>query len=578
MKTNSQDLQKKYTGKNKSSNVFMALSVALGIIPLFVVMGIVRLYSVQQLTITSLVKYGALVALCQVLKAVFYALSIHKAHDSAYSSLVEIRLDIIDHLKKMPIPFFHQRKTGDLTNIINHDVEQVEVFLAHAYPEIIVSTLIPITIFISLLFIDWRLALALVSTIPIMMGMMALFNKFWGRQFGEYNRQTKRMSEDLLEYIATIPVIKAFSKSETKTKRVIGTMDNYTKWVTKMNFHVSIPMGVIGLFVEGGIIVLAIVGSLLAANNLITTQQFILSIILGSVFIGAFAKLPTFQHKKVIYGKTMDSINTVLGIKTVKRISRGKAANSNQIEFKDVTFGYNQGENVLKDINLIFEKNSVNAIIGTSGSGKSSIANLIIGFYQPNQGMITIGDKNIDDMGEKELGQLVSIVQQDVFLFNLSIEENIKIGKKNASGEEVIEAAKKAQLHDMIMTLKDGYETIVGEGGAKLSGGEKQRISIARMILKNAPILILDEATSAIDPYNESLIQKALDNLSENKTIIMIAHHLNTIENVTQIIVMEKGRVIAKGSHQELVDSCSLYNKMLEEQKRVDNWEIKEVV
>ncbi len=578
MKPNRMNLQKKYKGRNKSSNVLMALSVVLGVISTFIVMGIVRLYSLQQLTTASIVTYGLLIIICQILKAVLYAFSIHKAHDAAYSSLVEIRLDIINHLKKMAISFFHKRKTGDLANIINHDVEQVEVFLAHAYPEIIVATLIPTTIFIGLLFVDWRLALALVSTIPVMMGLMRLFHKFWGEQFEKYNQHTKRMSEDLLEYIATIPVVKAFSKNETRTKSVLDTMHRYTKWVKKMNMHVSIPMGVIGLFVEGGIVVLAIVGSLLCANHLITTEQFILSIILGGIFVGSFAKLATFQHKKIIFGKTVKSINTILGVKAVKKNSIGKAADSNQIEFEDVTFGYNKGEHVLQDINLTFRANSINAIVGVSGSGKSSIANLIMGFYETDKGDIKIGGKHIKNMDEEEIRQLVSIVQQDVFLFNLSIEENIKIGKKHASRQEVIEAAQKAQLHDMIMTLKDGYDTIVGEGGAKLSGGEKQRISIARMILKNAPIIILDEATSAIDPYNEFLIQRAIDHLSKDKTLIMIAHHLNTIVNANQIIVMQEGRVVGKGTHEELTNSCGLYNQMLKEQRRVDGWEIKGVV
>ncbi len=578
MKDSSINLKKKYKGKTKSSSVLMALSVVLGVISIFMVIALIRLYSLGQMTVGSILKYGLVVIFCQIFKAALYTLSIHNAHDIAYSSLVEIRLNIINHLKKMPISFFHKRKTGDLTNIINHDVEQVEVYLAHAYPDIIVATLIPITIFISLLFVDWRLALALVSTIPIMLILMVIFNKFWGKEFEIYNKMTKRMSEDLLEYIATIPVIKAFSKDENRTERVLDTMNRYIKWVKKMTIGISIPLGVVGLFVEGGIIVLAIVGSLLLSKNQITTEQFTLSIILGGVFVSSFARLSTFQHKNVMFKKTINSINTILGEKAIKREATDKSADSVEIEFKDVTFSYDRKEDVLNDINLTFKKDSLNAIVGSSGSGKSTIASLIMGFYKPHDGVVKIGGKNIEHMDEEELGQLVSIVQQDVFLFNLSIEENIKIGKKNASREEVIEAAKKAQIHDMIMTLKDGYDTIVGEGGAKLSGGEKQRISIARMILKNTPIIILDEATSAIDPYNEYLIQRAIDNLAGNKTIIMIAHHLNTIVNVGQIVVMEKGRVVAKGVHEELIDSCNLYNRMIEEQKRVDHWEIKEVV
>ncbi len=577
MKTRKSDVEKIYKG-NKAASVLMAASIGIKIVSLFIVMGVIRLYTMNQLTKERVILFGIAIVLCQLLKAGFYTFSLRIAHDAAYSSLVEIRLNIINHLKKLPISFFLKRKTGDLSNIINHDVEQVEVYLAHAYPEILETTLIPLLIFIGLLFVDWRLALAMISTIPIMIILTRLFKKFWGEQFGEYNKTIKRMSEDLVEYVRAISVIKAFSKDESKTKKVLGVMYDYTKWVRKMTLGVSIPMGVIALSVQGALIVLVVVASLLLSNNDITSNQFIISIILAGVFIGSFTKLSSLQHSRIVFGKTINNINTILGVDPQLRNTTNEAVSTTDIEFENVTFGYNQEEKVLKDVNLSFKKNSVNALVGSSGSGKSTTANLIMGFYSPQKGIVKIGGKNVENMDEKELGQLVSIVQQEVFLFNISIEDNIKIGNKDASRQEVMEAAKKAQLHDMIMELNDGYDTLVGEGGAKLSGGEKQRISIARMILKNAPIIILDESTSAIDPYNEYLIQKAIDNLSEDKTIIMIAHHLNTIVNADQIVVMNDGKIVGKGKHDQLVDNCYLYKEMLENQNKVDNWEIKEAI
>lgn len=572
------NLQKEYKERSKNSNLIMAFSVAIGIAPIFLVMLIVRQYKMQQLTTSSLLMYVALITICQITKAVLYGVSIKKAHDSAYSSLVEIRLDIIKHLKKMSLSFFQKRKTGDLTNIINHDVEQIEVFLAHAFPDIIVASLVPVMVVIGLLFVDWRLALALACTVPIMSLLNKAFRKLWGKLFKQYFVLTGKLSADLLEYIATMPVVKAFSKDEKRTAKILAAMNRYNKWVKKMNVNVALPMAIIGLFVEGGIIVMAVVGSFLLSQNAINSEQFIIAVLLGGLFISSFAQLPTFQHKRIVFGRATDSINTILGVKEEARTATDQAVESTKIEFNNVTFSYNQDQQVLSDINLTFAPNSTNALVGESGAGKSTIANLIMGFYRPDTGQVKIGDKDINSMSESEINRSVSIVQQDVFLFNTSIEENIRIGKKDATKEEIIEAAKQAQIHDMIMTLKDGYQTLAGESGAKLSGGEKQRISIARMILKNAPIIILDEATSAIDPYNEYLIQRAIDNLSKNKTLILIAHHLNTIVNADQIIVMENGRIVDKGAHVKLISNCSLYNKMLTEQKRVDEWEIKEVV
>ena len=246
------------------------------------------------------------------------------------------------------------------------------------------------------------------------------------------------------------------------------------------------------------------------------------------------------------------------------------------IEFKDVNFAYGKDGFELKNINLTFKKNSLNAFVGASGCGKSTVSNLLMGFWDADAGQILINGKDIKEYSQENISMLIGSVQQEVILFDLSIFENIAIGKRNATKEEVIEAAKKARCHDFISALPNGYETRVGEMGVKLSGGEKQRISIARMILKNAPILILDEAMAAVDSENERLIGEAIDDLSKDKTIITIAHHLNTIRDSDQIIVMDKGVVLDAGSHEELMKRCEFYKDMVEAQNKVDRWNLKD--
>lgn len=578
MKNNNAMLEKKLKRNSLPSRFLMAISVTAGIAPIFIVIRIISLLTNGEMTKEKILIYGAGVGICQIIKALFYVLSTWKAHESAYASLAKIRVEMIEHLKQLSFSFFQKRKIGDLANIINHDVDQVELFFAHGLPEITIATLIPSIIAIGLLIIDWRLALALISTVPLVFLYQVLLNKLVAGKFEHYVKSTKKMSEDLLEYIATIPVIKAFSREEKRTKRVLDSMNDYVRWVKDVTVGIAFPMTFAIMLMEAGFLVLAIVGSWLLSNHEISVNTFILAIILGGIFSSTFAKFTTFHHIQVIFQNAVGSINSVMNVEPVNENSLCIPHKTGNIVFKDVSFGYEQEKKVLDRVNLAFKKNSVNAIVGASGSGKTTIANLLMGFWEPDSGSITINGININNMSEKALSRLVSIVQQETFMFNMSIEENIRVGKKDATKKEIIQAAKNAQIHEIIMQLPRGYNTIVGESGAKLSGGEKQRISIARMILKNAPIIILDEATSAIDASNEYLIQKAINHLSKDKTIITIAHHLNTIVKADQIVVMEDGKAVAKGSHETLLQDSKLYKKMIEEQANVDNWEIKEVI
>ena len=571
------ELRKKVIGKNGLSNSLLALKIVFDLIPQILLVYLISSLITNNINEDNLkyVFFGIFISF--VLKGVFYYFATKVAHEKAYEKLTELRLDIIDHLKKLSLGFFKEHNTGELTNIVQHDVEQVEVYLAHGLPEIMSVTLLPTIIFVAMIFVDWRLALGMIAGAPLMYLVKVLSQKTMDKNFAIYFNHEKKMREELMEYVKNISVIKAFAKEEEISERTLKTAREYVYWVKKSMGMVTIPMGLIDIFMEIGVVIVMILGSIFLYHGNITTPNFILSIILSSAFTASISKTATLQHFSIVFKEALKSIGKVLTVPLPNKNTE-QGLEFGNIEFKDVNFAYGKDGFQLKNINLTFKKNSLNAFVGASGCGKSTVSNLLMGFWDADEGQILINGKDIKEYSGENISMLIGSVQQEVILFDLSIFENIAIGKLNATKEEVIEAAKKARCHDFISALPNGYETRVGEMGVKLSGGEKQRISIARMILKNAPILILDEAMAAVDSENERLIGEAIDDLSKDKTIITIAHHLNTIRDSDQIIVMDKGVVLDAGSHEELMKRCDFYKDMVEAQNKVDRWNLKEVV
>ena len=569
------ELRKKVIGKNGLSNLLLALKIVFDLIP-----QILLVYLISSLIANNISEYNLKyiflgIFISFALKGVFCYFATKVAHEKAYEKLTELRLDIIGHLKKLSLGFFKEHNTGELTNIVQHDVEQVEVYLAHGLPEIISVTLLPTIIFISMIFVDWRLALGMIAGVPLMYLVKVLSQKTMDKNFAIYFNHENKMREELMEYVKNISVIKAFAKEEEISERTLKTAREYIYWVKKSMGAITIPMGLIDIFMEIGVVIVMILGSIFLYQGNITTPNFILAIILSSAFTASISKTATLQHFSIVFREALKAIGKVLTVPLPnKKIEQGLEFGN--IEFKDVNFAYGKDSFELKDINLIFKKNSLNAFVGASGCGKSTVSNLLMGFWDADSGRIEINGKDIKDYSQENISNLIGSVGQEVILFDLSIFDNIAIGKLNATKEEVIEAAKKARCHDFISALPNGYETRVGEMGVKLSGGEKQRISIARMILKNAPILILDEAMAAVDSENERLIGEAIDDLSKDKTIITIAHHLNTIRDSDQIIVMDKGVVLDAGTHEELMKRCDFYKDMVEAQNKVDRWNLKD--
>ena len=569
------ELRKKAVGNNVSSNILLSLKILFDLIPQVLLVYLISSLIAQDIAVEK-VKYIFLAMFASfVLKGVFYYYATKVAHKKAYKKLTELRLDIIGHLKKLSLGFFKEHNTGELTNIVQHDVEQVEVYLAHGLPEIMAVTLLPAIIFIAMIFVDWRLALGMIAGVPLMYVVKLLSQKTMNKNFALYFNHESKMREELMEYVKNISVIKAFAKEEVMSERTLKTAREYIYWVKKSMGAITIPMGLIDIFMEIGVVIVMILGSIFLYHGNITTPHFILAIILSSAFTASISKTATLQHFSIVFKEALKEIGKILTVPIPnKKMVQGLECGD--IEFSNVNFAYGKDSFELKNINLTFKKNSLNAFVGASGCGKSTVANLLMGFWDADSGLITIGGKDIKHYSQENIAELIGSVQQEVILFDVSISENIAIGKTGATTEEIIEAAKKARCHDFISALPNGYNTKVGEMGVKLSGGEKQRISIARMILKNAPILILDEAMAAVDSENEKLIGEAIDDLRKDKTVITIAHHLNTIKDSDQIIVMDKGRVLDAGKHKELMQRCDFYQDMVEAQNKVDRWNVKD--
>jgi ATP-binding cassette subfamily B protein len=569
-----QTLVKQIKAKNHASNFYMFASVLSGIGTTLLTVLLLSLSFRGGIGPWQIFQIGAGIAVLQILKAVFYAVGLWKAHRSAYRSLTDLRLDIIGHLEKLPLGFFQKRMTGGLTNIISHDVEQIEMYLAHTQPEIIATTLAAAIIAVIMFAADWRLALCLTAPVAAALGLLALLFVLWRDMVAQYNRATKEMAENLMEYTAVMPAVKAFSKSESKSEALISYIKNYVRVMRRMILSVSVPQGIVMTVLQTGVFLVALCGIHLLSGGGFSVTRFVLALSLSIAFSSAMMKYMTYEHAGILLNRSAANIVSILGEKPTDEFA-GAALENGDIALENVTFSYDGRGNALENVSVTFRRGEVSAVVGASGSGKSTIASLIMGFWKTEHGSVTIGGKDIANAAETELSKLMSIVQQESFLFNTSIADNIAIGRQGAGREEIADAARRACVHDMIAALPMGYDTPAGEAGTKLSGGEKQRIAIARVILKDAPVIILDEATAAIDPYNEHLIQEAITNLSRGKTLIVIAHRLSAVKGADQIIVMDGGRVVGAGRHEDLAENCPLYAEMLAAQDAVDNWEIK---
>ena len=560
-------------------SVFCAiLSVAGGFIPFWAVYEILLAFINQNVTLNGILIWCLVGAAGYLLRVACHGISTILAHISAYTILEGIRLKIADRLMKAPLGEVMGRRIGYLKNIIMDKVEDLEPPLAHMIPELTSNLLLPVAIFIWMLVIDWRMGLAvLISPVLAMIPMFFLMRNY-NSQYAAYMEANNHVNSIIIEYVEGIEVVKAFNQSTSSYEKFVNAVQSFKEFTLAWFKSTWKSMNLMMAIMPTTLLGVLPVGLLLVQNGSISPAELAMGIILSLSIVGPLMKATTFINEAKSMEYAVEAANELLNLPVLPDSGKIVSIPHNDIALKHVTFSYDGSEQneVLHDVNLELPEGSFTALVGPSGGGKSTIARLIARFWDVTGGNITIGGKNIKELSIRQLSELVSFVTQDNFLFNCSLKENIRLGNPNATDEEVYAAAKAACCDEFIVRLDKGYDTPAGDAGKRLSGGEKQRIAIARAILKNAPIVILDEATAFTDPQNEDKIQKSIMALSKGKTLLVIAHRLSTIQNADQIVVLKKGRIVDCGKQGELLKRCPLYADMWKAHIGAKNWSVSE--
>lgn len=497
-----------------------------------------------------------------LLRAILYSLALSMSHKATFSILKNIRERILEKLPKMPLGTVMDTSSGQMKQIIVDQVESMERPLAHLLPEMTANILGPFSILIYLFVLDWRMALLSLVSIPVGMVFMMAVTKNYGKQYEGSVKVTQAMNSTIVEYIGGIEVIKAFNQGKNSyakfSDRIKANASYFYHWMKSCQMPISISRAL----APTTMITILPVGWLLYQGGSLSVETFITTIILSLGIAGPLLAAMDFVDSLAKVGTIVGSVDSILSGEEQHHGTTPVKLSSSDIQVNHVSFGYHKDKEILHDISLSIPAGTMTAFVGPSGSGKSTIAKLIGGFWDVKQGSITLGGHDLKEIPLPQLYDQVAFVSQENYLFDETVRENIRMGKPSASDAEVEAVAKAAGCDGFIRSLENGYETVVGGGGAHLSGGEQQRIAIARAMLKNAPVIILDEATAYIDPENEAVIQQAVARLVEGKTVIVIAHRLSTITDANQIFVIADGRIAGSGTHQELLEHSKLYQEM----------------
>ena len=485
------------------------------------------------------------------------------------------RIEMGEHLKKLSMGFFSHRDAGDLSTVLLRDYSEIENFAQQILPQV-ATILIRFTLAIIVLSaFDVKMMLAVFIVIPLALPFALISMKRMEKEGALLQRSQQEAASGILEYVGGIRTLKAFHMAGEQFETLKDTLNKQREASINIETKAAAPVSMLGRFVLNcGIGLVMLAGSYLMFNGKLQVFYYIAFLLLTLTIYDPVLSLFTFIADLTRTTRSGKRIRTLFEEKPLDEPENSAKPAGTDIAFKDVSFGYGDKE-VLHHINISFPEKSVTALVGPSGSGKSTITRLIARFWDADSGEVSFGGIPVKEMNSGELLENISMVFQDVYLFRDTIEANIRMGRSDATHEDVVEAAKKAACHDFIMSLPDGYETMVGEGGSTLSGGEKQRISIARALLKDAPVILLDEATSSLDPENEVLIQQAISALVENKTVIVIAHRLQSVCNADQIVVLKDGEVYEAGDHEGLLKMNGLYAKLWKEQNSAGNWRIR---
>ena len=567
------------TGEKKKlllSVVLSVLSVISGLIPFYCLYQLICLFVTDAAATGSVVRWCLLALAAYAAKILMFTLSTGISHSMAYTILEGLRLRLADRFLHAPLGDAENHTIGEIKNMMVDKIENLEPPLAHMIPEGAGHIVLPIVSIIALCLIDPRLALASLVTFPLSFLCMALTFKISGKNFAKYDRSAGYMNSTIVEYIEGIEVIKAFGRAGVSYEKYANAITDFRTFVIRWLSSTFATMKLSFALFPSTLLGTLPAALALANGGSITAPQAALAVMLSISMVGSLAKLEVFSENMRQVQFTVENLEEFLEMPELPEPKERTEVKHTDVKLNNVHFSYtgDQKDEVLHGIDLTLPEGSFTALVGPSGGGKSTVAKLIARFWDVTSGEITVGGVNIKDMPIMQLSEYVSFVTQDNFLLRCSLLENIRLGNPNADDEAVKAAARAAQCEEFIQKLPQGYDTPAGEAGKRLSGGEKQRIAIARMMLKNAPIVILDEATAFTDPENEDKIQKSIAALTKDKTLLVIAHRLSTIKNADNIVVLKNGRIEAEGNQRELLENCPLYRDMWQAHIGAKNWAV----
>lgn len=563
-------------GKMAASVALAILSVAGGFVPYLGVYQIIRLFLERQASWEGILFWCGVCLAGYAVKVAGYALSTMLAHVSAYTILEGLRLQAADRLMGAPLGEVESRPIGAIKSTIVDRIEDIEPPLAHMIPELSSNILLPLVVVIAMFLIDWRMGLALLVTIPVALIPMAFGMRSYNKNYAAYMEANAHVNSVIVEYVEGIQVVKAFSQGERsyqKFARAVSSFKDFTmNWYrctwASMNLCLSIlPTTLLGTLP---------VGVYLYQAGVLDPAQVTLCLMMALGIVSPLMSATAFINSMKSMQFAVKDTRELLDLPQLSQAEQDVPLDGRAMQLRDVSFSYGgqDGKEVLHHLDLTIPQGKFTALVGPSGGGKSTIARLAARFWDVTSGSITLGGHDIRELPLKQLSREISFVTQDNFLFDCSLKENIRLGRPGASDEEVFAAAKAAQCEEFVSRLEHGWDTAAGDAGKQLSGGERQRIAIARAILKDAPVVILDEATAFTDPENEDKIQRSIMALSKGKTLLVIAHRLSTIQNADQIVVLEEGEIVDRGTQRELLDRCPLYQTLWAAHVGAQDWAV----
>lgn len=550
------------------SSVFFAL-YGLSSIAMIVIVFSILFKIFDGTSLASLYKYFIAIGLLVVFKGICNMVADMKKHSAGFDIVQQIRERMIIKLKKFSLGFYTNERLGEINTILHKDVDNMSLVVGHMWSRMFGDFLIGAVVFVGLASIDFKLAIMMAVSVPIALIFLYLTIKQSKKIENQNNLSLLDMVSLFVEYVRGIPVLKSFGENKSLDNELMNKTKKFGETSKAASRFKAKQLSIFGFLLDIGYLILLTSGAILVVKGNLDVLNFIIFAVISKEFYKPFASMEQHYMYYVSAVDSYERLSRILYADIIPDKADGIIPKQNNIAFENIKFSYEEDEFKMENLSFDIDEKRVTALVGESGSGKTTITNLLLRFYDVQQGKITLGGTDIRDIPYDELLDRISIVMQNVQLFDNTIEENIRVGKKGSTKEEITLAAKKARIHDFIMSLPKGYETDIGENGGILSGGQRQRISIARAFLKDAPILVLDEMTSNVDPVNESLIQDAITELAKNRTVLVVAHHLKTIQKADQILVFRKGNLLEKGKHGELLEKDGYYTKLWKAQYEV---------